>query len=219
LFPGLSGGTNNLYTHTLAKAALAKGFNCGVLLFRCAEDIPITSCKLTCAASGEDVTEAIEFVYNKYVRDAQTKEIRTRLYAYGTSLGGILVGLHLQKHGLNAKVDGALLYCPPYDCIVGHDFFYNNFFGAYSYVLGMFLNQNLLRFALPHLRKYTTKEEGERMEMVFSTNKNGLRTLDEEIFAPMFGFKDAYDYYRGITLNGKFNQIKVPTFSLHTMDD
>lgn len=57
------------------------------------------------------------------------------------------------------------------------------------------------------------------MEMVFSTNKTGLRTLDEEIFAPMFGFKDAYDYYRGITLNGKFNQIKVPTFSLHTLDD
>ena len=81
------------------------------------------------------------------------------------------------------------------------------------------LNNNLLRVALPQLRKYTTKEEGERMERVFSTNKTGLRTLDEEIFAPMFGYKDAYDYYRGITMAGKFHKIKVPTFSLHTLDD
>jgi len=78
-------------------------------------------------------------------------------------LGGILVGLHLQKHGLNAKVDGALLYCPPYDCQVGKDYFYNNFFGAYSYALGIVLNGTLLRTALPHLRKYTSKEEGNRM--------------------------------------------------------
>lgn len=69
LFPGLSGGTNNLYTHSLAKAALLKGFNCGVVLFRCAEDIPITSCKVTCAASVDDVTEAVEYVHSRHVVD------------------------------------------------------------------------------------------------------------------------------------------------------
>ena len=163
LFPGLSGGSNNLYTHTLAKAALAKGFNCGVVIFRCAEDIPITSGKLTCAASVDDVTETVEYVYNKHIKDAQTKEIRTRLYVYGTSLGAVLVGLHLEKHGINAKVDGALLYGGPYDCIIGHNFLYNNAYGAYSYVLGMFLNQNLLRVTLPHIRKFMTKEEGDRL--------------------------------------------------------
>ena len=163
LFPGLSGWSNNLYTHTLAKAALAKGFNCGVVIFRCAEDIPITSGKLTCAASVDDVTETVEYVYNKHIKDAQTKEIRTRLYVYGTSLGAVLVGLHLEKHGINAKVDGALLYGGPYDCIIGHNFLYNNAYGAYSYVLGMFLNQNLLRVTLPHIRKFMTKEEGDRL--------------------------------------------------------
>jgi predicted alpha/beta-fold hydrolase len=143
LFPGLSGGTNNLYTHSLAKAALLKGFNCGVVLFRCAEDIPITSCKLTCAASVDDVTEAVEHVYQKYILDPETKEIKTRLYIYGTSLGGLLVGLHLQKRGKLARADGAMLYCPPYDVMNGKDFFYNNLYGFYTYVLGMFLNRNL----------------------------------------------------------------------------
>lgn len=143
LFPGLSGGTNNLYTHSLAKAALKKGFDCGVVLFRCAEDIPITSCKITCGASVDDVNEAVEYVYKKYVFNAKTNEKKTRLYIYGTSLGGLLVGLHLQKLGLEAKADGAILYCPPYDVYLGKDFFYNNMNGLYTYVLGMFLNMNL----------------------------------------------------------------------------
>jgi len=57
------------------------------------------------------------------------------------------------------------------------------------------------------------------MQTVFTTNRNGLRTLDEELFTPMFGFKDVNDYYNSITLAGKFHEIKVPTFSLHTLDD
>jgi predicted alpha/beta-fold hydrolase len=35
----------------------------------------------------------------------------------------------------------------------------------------------------------------------------------------MFGFKDVNEYYKSITLAGKFHLIKVPTFSLHTLDD
>jgi predicted alpha/beta-fold hydrolase len=95
LLPGLGGGSNNLYTHSLAAEAQKQGFNCGVVLFRCAENIPITSCRLTCSSSGEDATAAIDYVFNKYVKDNTTNENRTRLYAYGTSLGGNLLGLHL----------------------------------------------------------------------------------------------------------------------------
>lgn len=57
------------------------------------------------------------------------------------------------------------------------------------------------------------------MEMVFQTNRTGLKTLDENIYTPMFGFKDVNEYYRGTTLAGKLNKIKVPTFSLGTLDD
>lgn len=156
LFPGLSGGTNNLYTHSLADAAIKKGFKCGVVLFRCSEDIPITSCRLTCAYSSADVTETVEHVYNAYVRDQKTKEICTRLYVYGTSLGANILSLHLIKHGSNAKVDGAMLYCPPYDIVNGVGFFYNNLYGAYSYMVGMFLNSTLNKYVVPHLIKHAS---------------------------------------------------------------
>ena len=57
------------------------------------------------------------------------------------------------------------------------------------------------------------------MEQVLRTNRNGLRTLDEEIFTPMFGFKNVSDYYKAITLAGNFHKITVPTFGLNAMDD
>ena len=122
------------------------------------------------------------------------------------------------------KVNGAMLYCPPYDVMNGtliaaKDYFYNNFFGLYTYVLGMYLNMNLRRLALPQMRKYCSEEEGDRMQAVLAANKDGLRTLEEEIFAPMFGFKNLNDYYRGITLAGNFHKIRVPTFGMHTIDD
>lgn len=54
LYPGLGGGHNNLYTHSLAKAAMKDGYKCGVAMFRCAEGMPITSYKVTCSTSFED---------------------------------------------------------------------------------------------------------------------------------------------------------------------
>lgn len=57
------------------------------------------------------------------------------------------------------------------------------------------------------------------MEQVLRNNRNGLRTLDEEIITPMFGFKNVTDYYKAVTLAGNFHKITVPTFGLHTMDD
>jgi predicted alpha/beta-fold hydrolase len=49
---------------------------------------------------------------------------------------------------------------------------------------------------VPSLKKYTTKEEGERLESVFKNNKGGLQVIDTEVYCPMFGFKDPLDYYR-----------------------
>ena len=69
LYPGLGGGVNNLYTHTLAKAANKEGYKCGVVLFRCAEDIPITSFRVTCSTSENDASEVIDYVYQNYILD------------------------------------------------------------------------------------------------------------------------------------------------------
>jgi predicted alpha/beta-fold hydrolase len=43
LFPGIGGGHNNLYTHSVAKSAMKEGYKCVVANFRASDKIPITS--------------------------------------------------------------------------------------------------------------------------------------------------------------------------------
>ena len=57
------------------------------------------------------------------------------------------------------------------------------------------------------------------MQYVLRNNKRGLIEIDEQIYVPMFGFKDTASYYKAGTLAGRFNKIKVPTFGLSAMDD
>ena len=70
LCPGIGGGSKDYYAYSIAKAAFKQGFKCGIVIFRCGEDISITSARLTCSASTDDCTAAINFVYNKYVFDS-----------------------------------------------------------------------------------------------------------------------------------------------------
>jgi predicted alpha/beta-fold hydrolase len=87
LTPGLGGGNNNLYTHAIAEVAQRRGYKVGIILFRCAAGLPITSCKLSCSYSWRDCKAAIDFVHSKYVLDQVTRKPRCRFYGYGTSLG------------------------------------------------------------------------------------------------------------------------------------
>lgn len=77
LFPGLGGGHNNLYTHSVAKQAIQEGYSVGVANFRCAEGIPITSFRVTCSTSCDDATEILEYVYQNYVLDKSTNLRKT----------------------------------------------------------------------------------------------------------------------------------------------
>jgi len=58
----------------LVRIALKAGFRCGTLLFRCAEDIPITAAKFNVIVSYDDAKELSDFVYNKYVLCQKTKQ-------------------------------------------------------------------------------------------------------------------------------------------------
>lgn len=46
-----------------------------------------------------------------------------------------------------------------------------------------------------------------------------LDNVDEFIIAPMYGFKDKFDYRRHASVTGRLNEIKVPCFYLHSWDD
>jgi len=115
------------------------------------------------------------------------------LYAYGSSLGGILLGRYLQSK--SKKLDGAGIFCAPYDVAKGHDYFYSCCFGMYSYLIGQNLASNMNKYIIPQLVKYCPdKDFAQKIEHSFATNTTGLKKIDLDLYIPMFGYKNCDDY-------------------------
>lgn len=67
--------------------AKKQGYKVGIVLYRTAPGVPVTSNKLTYSGSWPDLKVVIEHVYNSYVFDSKERKNMTHLYAYGCSLG------------------------------------------------------------------------------------------------------------------------------------
>lgn len=132
--PGLGGGSFNLYCTALIWLARSSGFKCTTLCFRGANDMPITSGKLSYSGCWEDVECCLEYIAKQYnVRDEKTGKRKTRVYAFGASLGAQILALYMGKAGKKASdvLDGAVLYANAWSIRTGSKFFYENFFGLY----------------------------------------------------------------------------------------
>jgi len=107
-FPGITLGNDNNYTKSLIMAVGCK-YACGVALLRGAPELPITSPKFNCCAAHGDVKEIVDYIKSKYVNESKKRSF----YAYGVSLGGVVVGNYLWRAGENTPLSAALLYSTP----------------------------------------------------------------------------------------------------------
>ena len=80
----------------------------------------------------------VEYVHNKYIRDPDSGQKKTSLYAFGCSLGALILGLYAIHDSDNASrfLDGIVLYATPWNCRDSVKYFREKFFGLYSWVIG-----------------------------------------------------------------------------------
>ena len=145
----------------------------------------------------------------------------TSVYAFGCSLGAIILSLYCAFEGEKARkyLDGAVLYATPWNTRDSFDFFTKNFFGLYSYVIGMKLSMDVRKKILPRMKHLLPEEEYNHYKHACDTNKTGLPTLDREVFTKMYGYRDVGHFYDYVTVADKILKIKVPTFALSAKDD
>ena len=143
--PGLGGGSENLYNIALGWKAKKEGYKCGTILFRGASGVPITTPKLSHSGCWKDAQFAYEHVHKNYVLDSKTGKKRTRLYGFGVSLGSNILALYVGMAGKKATeiLDGVALFSTPWSTFKGHKFFYNNNFGIWQKIIGLFLNATI----------------------------------------------------------------------------
>ena len=100
----------------------------------------------------------MKYISDKYVRDPETNEKRTRLYAYGVSLGAIMLSLYLGKAGKRANevIDGSVIFSSVWNMSTGMPVFYKTAFGFWTYMLGKNHTGNIKKM-LPRLKSLMPK--------------------------------------------------------------
>ena len=85
-------------------------------MFRGGDKIALTTPKLSYSGSWRDAKAAVEYVNDKYIKDPKTGVKRTRLFAYGCSLGANILSLYLGKDPEKSKkvLDAAVVYANPW---------------------------------------------------------------------------------------------------------
>ena len=163
----------------------------------------------------------VEYVNKKYVIDKETGEKTTSFYSFGCSLGAIILACYCGYDPDRAAkiLDGAVLYATPWNTRDSVDFFRNNFFGLYSYVIGIKLNMDIKNKVLPKMKHLMSEEDYNYYMNAVETNKNGLPTLDEKVFTKMYGYRNVEHFYDCVTVADRLPKIKVPTFALSSVDD
>ena len=221
--PGLGGGSHNLYCTAIIWLARAKGFKCATLCFRGANDLPITSGKLSYSGCWQDIESCLNYIAKQYntVQDERSGKRRTRVYAFGASLGAQILALYLGKAGKQATevLDGAVLYANAWSIRKGSQFFYENFFGLYQWAIGMNFNSDVKNNQLPKMRPYLSAEDYAHYENALKTNRTGLNHLDEHVYLKMFGYKNVTQYYESVSCDTFLKNVAVPTFGFGAIDD
>jgi len=217
LLPGMSGANSELYLTTMMNAA-SKDYNVGCILLRGVGGLPVTSARFSTLLSSDDAKEAIDFVYNKYVKKVGGGKKR-RLYVYGCSMGANILGLYLIQQGEKALIDGALMYGTPWETLKNKDYLYGKWGGIFCYPVAVALS-NLWKDQFKQMKRFIDKEEVARIEYLLAEDEKSLLPVDStHAFAGILGQETLDSYFADAAIGDNIVNIRVPTFALSSMDD
>ncbi|KAG6454742.1 phospholipase ABHD3 [Manduca sexta] len=203
VLPGLTGSVHSDYVRCIATAAQKLKTRCVVFNNRGLGGLPLTTPRLYCAVSHDDLAEVARAVRAR-CGDAP-------LLAAGVSLGGLILGHYLAAQGERALVHAALVVSSPLDVIKGTDYMNRLPFNALlSYLLARDM-RNTIRSHAPVRGLSCDWRRVERAKTV--------RQFDEAFTAHHFGFDSVEAYYRAATLRDKLEDVRVPLLCLCAGDD
>jgi predicted alpha/beta-fold hydrolase len=203
LLHGLNGSHRSRYIHGMTAAFLNAGFETRVLEFRGVADGPQRTARSYHAGFTEDLA--------LYVARLRRAAPERPLAAVGSSLGGNVLLRWLAETGRDAPLVWAGAVSVPFDLAACAEAFHRGSGRAYEKVLLRELRRNaarrVRRFGHPTLS---------------AEDVLGCRSFlefDDRYVAPLFGFRDARDYYERCSSGRVLDAIRVPTLLIQSEDD
>lgn len=211
LLHGLSGSSRSGYIVGLQQALAAYGFRSAALNFRgCSGEYNRTA---WCYHSGE--TSDFDYVY----RTIRRREPQTPLAAVGFSLGGNVLLKWLGERREGADLFAAAAVSVPMVLNRCADRMDRGFSRLYRDQLLGELKAYIHGKRL-HLARIGAHREAERLERLGDLRPiRSFWEYDERVVAPLYGFRDALDYYRKSSSRQFLGAIRVPTLIVQAADD
>jgi predicted alpha/beta-fold hydrolase len=204
LFHGLEGSSQSPYARTLMKHVRDRGWRGSVMIYR---GLSGEMNRLPRAYHSGD-SEEVDWV----LRRLRQRIGNAPLFAAGVSLGGNALSKWLGEHGESASavVTRAASVCAPLDLAAAADA----------------LERGIARLYARHFLATLKVSAARRLEAFPGIYDAGqvrrartLREFDDEVTAPLHGFRDAADYYTRSSAKPGLGRIMVPTLLVNARDD
>lgn len=207
---GLSGGSHESYVRSQINHVITSypnEFEAAVLNSRGCARTPITTPMLFNGVLTDDIRRLV-----KFVRKTQPNR---RIYLAGYSLGASILANYLGQEGEHCEVAGAICLANPWDLMTSAFHIQESFLGKHLYSPTM--TRNLNRLMSHHKEKLSV--HGWFEEAWKLPKAKTLPEFDDRFTSRMFGFDNAFDYYRNGSSVNRLMEVRVPLLILSSEDD
>lgn len=203
LLHGLAGSSESPYVRGIAEALRRRGVLSVAVNFRGCGGEPNRRARAYHSGETGDLEALLAGLGERYPGRL--------LRVVGTSLGGNVLLCHLGRRGDDSPIDRAVAICPPIDLARCNRSLSQGLARGYHRYLLRGLKQDAW------LKRSLLREAGFDVEALMRTRS--FREYDNCLTAPMFGFRDADDYYQRASSRPLLGNIWRPTTVLFARDD
>jgi hypothetical protein len=201
---GLEGTIRSQYAQKLLSEAHARGWSANLLIFRsCGPEMNLTE---RFYHSGE--TADASFVIDRLLKENRDQPI----VLAGVSLGGNVLLKYLGERGTSVapQIKAAAAVSVPFDLARASSYINQGFARIYQRHFIRSLKQKALK-KLERFPGLITRDQLARIATMYD--------FDDQVTAPVHGFRDANHYYSSSSSVGWIDRISIPTLLLSAADD
>ncbi|XP_037509241.1 protein ABHD1 [Rhipicephalus sanguineus] len=202
---GLSSGSQVYYMRSLVPLVAQLRCPCVVLNNRGQNGLHLNNFRLVSALSTGDLAEVVAAVRRRFPGSV--------VVAVGYSMGGMLLSHYLLQTGDASQIDAGLSVSAPFYLPTSYD---NLMSWSSNFLINLYLTNCLMTLIRRNVHVMGATD------LIDVNQLQRCRTLydfDNRYTAPVFGFRNAMDFYEYASLNGKLSTVRRPLLYLLAADD
>ncbi|XP_039261019.2 phospholipase ABHD3-like [Styela clava] len=204
VLPGLTSCSNVSYVKSTVNRLTEDGYRVMVIVYRGLVGMQLKTPETYCATKTNDIHHAIQHFRQHYPK--------SQLFAVGISMGAILLGIYLSQNSEKYGLEAAMLFSCPFNAPLSAK---ETELWKNRIIFNQYVAWERKRIYRKHCKVF--QDIVDHKKIIQATD---LREFDKHFTAPLFGYRNAEEYYQDCLLNEtKLKAIKIPLLCVGSNDD